>query len=99
MKMISALPSSLALPELARRDVDLIVIDEIGKMECSSGQFRRAAEDSLDAAVNVLATLGVRRLPFFEAMRARPDIELTTLTEHNRDALVEQLSVRLQRAR
>ncbi len=26
----------LALPELARRDIDLIVIDEIGKMECVS---------------------------------------------------------------
>jgi nucleoside-triphosphatase len=36
----------LALPELARRDIDLIVIDEIGKMECVSGgrsikRFRR----------------------------------------------------------
>ncbi|PYU29440.1 MAG: hypothetical protein DMG31_17590 [Acidobacteria bacterium] len=30
----------LALPEPARRKVDLIVIDEIGKMECSSGRLQ-----------------------------------------------------------
>lgn len=51
----------LALPELARRDVDLIVIDEIGKMECASGRFRRAAEDALDSPVSVLATIGIFR--------------------------------------
>src|SRR5207253_8792672 len=44
----------LALPELARRDVDLIVVDEIGKMECSSGRFRRAVEDVLDSPVSAL---------------------------------------------
>lgn len=89
----------LALPELARRDVDLIVVDEIGKMECSSGRFRRAVEDVLDSPVSVLATLGIGRLPFFQAMRNRPDIELVTLTERNRDALVVELSGRLQRVK
>jgi nucleoside-triphosphatase len=88
----------LALPELARRNVDLIVIDEIGKMECSSGRFRRAVEDVLDAPVNVLATLGISRLAFFQAMRDRPDVELTILTERNRDTLVDELSARLQSA-
>ena len=89
----------LALPELAHRDVDLIVIDEIGKMECASGRFRRAVEDALDAPVNILATLGISRLPFFQAVRNRPDVELVTLTEHNRDALVAELSTRLQRGK
>ena len=89
----------LALPELAHRDVDLIVIDEIGKMECASGRFRRAVEDALDAPVNVLATLGISRLPFFQAVRNRPDVELVTLTERNRDALVAELCVRLQRGK
>ena len=86
-----------ALPELAGRDVELIVVDEIGKMECSSGRFRRAVEDALDAPVNVLATIGMSRLPFFQAIRARPDVELFTMTERNRDALVAELSAYLQR--
>jgi nucleoside-triphosphatase len=86
----------LALPELARRDVDLIVIDEIGKMECASERFRHAVEDALAAPVSVLASLGNARLPFFLALRARPDVELLTLTEHNRDAMVAALCARLQ---
>ncbi|MBI3671068.1 MAG: NTPase [Acidobacteria bacterium] len=87
----------LALPELARRDVDLIVMDEIGRMECASGRFRRAVEDVLDAPVDVLATLGVSRLPFFQALRDRPDVELVNLTERNREALVAEVCARLQR--
>ncbi|MDA2912798.1 nucleoside-triphosphatase [Acidobacteriia bacterium AH_259_A11_L15] len=88
----------LALPELARREVDLIVIDEIGKMECCSGRFRRAVEDALDAPVNVLATLGIGRLPFFQALRERPDVEVITVTERNREALVADLCQRLHQA-
>lgn len=89
----------LALPELAHRDVDLIVIDEIGKMECTSNRFCRAVEDALQAPINVLATLGVGRLPFLQAMRERPDVELVTLTERNRDALVAELCACLQKLR
>jgi nucleoside-triphosphatase len=81
----------LALPELSRRDVYLIVIDEIGKMECASGRFRRAVEDALDSPVSVLATIGIAHVPFFDALRARPDVELLTLTERNRDSLVGEI--------
>jgi nucleoside-triphosphatase len=87
----------LALPEVARRDVGLIVIDEIGKMECSSGRFRRAVEDALDASVNVLATLAMGHMPFFQALRDRPDVEQITLTERNRDELVAEVCARLRR--
>jgi nucleoside-triphosphatase len=88
----------LALPELARRDVDLIVIDEIGKMECASARFQRAVEEALDAPVNVLATVGWGRSPFLQTVRDRPDVELLTLAERNRDALVSDLSRRLRKA-
>jgi nucleoside-triphosphatase len=84
----------LALPELARRDVDLIVIDEIGKMECASDRFCRSVEAALDAPANVLAALGIARLPFLQSVRRRPDVELLTLTERNRDALVVELCCR-----
>jgi nucleoside-triphosphatase len=87
----------LALPELGRRDVDLMVIDEIGKMECASGRFRRAVEDALDSPVNVLATIGISRQPFFQALKDRPDVEVITLTVRNRDALVEELFLRFHK--
>lgn len=81
----------LALPRLRARNVDLIVIDEIGKMECASAGFRRAAEDALDARVHVLATLGIGRLYFFEALRARPDVAVWEVTVRNRARLPEEL--------
>jgi nucleoside-triphosphatase len=87
----------LALPELARRGADLIVIDEIGKMECASDRFCRAVEDALDAPLSVLATLGIARHPFLQAVRKRPDVELLTLTELNRNTLVPELCSRLQK--
>jgi nucleoside-triphosphatase len=88
----------LALPELARRDVDLIVIDEIGKMECASEPFRHAVQDALEAPVSVLATLGNARLPFSLALRERPDVQVLTLTEHNRNAMAADLCSRLHKA-
>jgi nucleoside-triphosphatase len=88
----------LALPELARRDVDLLVIDEIGKMECASTRFCHALEEALDAEISVLATLGIGHLPFVQAIRERADVELLRLTERNRDALVAEVCARLQKA-
>jgi nucleoside-triphosphatase len=88
----------LALPELARRDVDLVVIDEIGKMECASDRFRCAVEKALDSPVTVLGTLGLSDLLFLQVIRQRPDVELLTLTERNRDRLVAELCARLQAA-
>ncbi len=75
----------LALPELARREVDLIVIDGIGKMECCSGRFRRAVEDALDAPVNVVATT----LESYAAL----------LRKMNRDAEAEKMEARAQAIR
>ena len=83
-------------PELVRQAVDLLVVDEIGKMECASERFRRAVEDALDAPLAVLATLGTAGGPFFQALRERPDVELIPVTEHNRDALVEEVCARLR---
>jgi len=85
----------LALPRLRARNVDLIVIDEIGKMECTSASFRRAVEDALDAPVHVLATLGIGQVRFFEALRARPDVEVWEVTARNRARLGEELLARL----
>lgn len=89
----------LALPELRRRDVDLLVVDEIGKMECASGRFRRAVEDALDAPLPVLATLGPVQAPFFQALRERPDAEVLEVTEKTRARRVEEVVERLRRAK
>jgi nucleoside-triphosphatase len=73
----------------------LIVIDEIGKMECLSTVFQNLIGELLDQPTPVLATVALRGGGLIAAIKERPDVELLHLTARNRDALVEDLLVRI----
>jgi nucleoside-triphosphatase len=64
----------------------LVVIDEIAHMELLSDRFRAAALRALDSPKAVLGTLQVRRDPFLDAVRSRPD---AIIIEMKRGALPE----------
>uniref|UniRef100_A0A7R9TM31 AAA+ ATPase domain-containing protein n=1 Tax=Prasinoderma coloniale TaxID=156133 RepID=A0A7R9TM31_9VIRI len=96
-----------ALPTLTgstRATVDLLVIDEVGKMELFSTRFAPAVETALDdhAGPRVVATIPTprygRTVPFVEAIRARDDVALVKLTKANRDAAAAALADVLTRA-
>jgi nucleoside-triphosphatase len=70
----------------------LIVIDEIGPMEIRSAPFREAVVDALDSELPVLATIFLRSLPFTDAIKSRPDVELIEVRPNNREELVPQMS-------
>jgi len=79
---------SLAVPSLSANSPDiLIVIDEIGKMECLSTSFTRAVQEALDSANPVLATIAQNGDSFMEGIKLRRDVTLLTLTMKNRDLL------------
>ena len=82
-----ALPSMT--PDLPTR---LLVIDEIGKMECYSQAFRETIVRALDADTPVLATVALRGDRFIEGLKARGDVELVEITPVNRDDLVKELA-------
>jgi nucleoside-triphosphatase len=63
----------------------LIVIDEIGKMECISGKFRELVKESLDAPVPFLATIALRGTMAIEKIKMRPDVKLITMSSESRD--------------
>ncbi len=87
----------LALPGLVPGSpASLIVIDEIGKMECFSRAFREAVVRALDADTPVLATIALRGDRFIEGLKARGDVELVEITPANRDRLVEELVASLK---
>lgn len=65
----------------------LVVIDEIGKMECISGLFRKLVMERLDSPVPFLATIALRGTPPIERIKARPDVKLITLNHDNRDGI------------
>jgi nucleoside-triphosphatase len=69
-------------------DVDLYVVDEIGKMECLSSRFNAAMRRLLDSDQPLLATVSKKGGGLIEEAKHRADVELWEVTHANRDALV-----------
>jgi nucleoside-triphosphatase THEP1 len=90
---------ALVEEELARPagQVDLIVIDEIGKMESYSTLFVNATRRALDGPLPVLATVAQRGAGFISEAKQRSDVELLVVSDQNRDTLPAALVKRLQR--
>ena len=84
----------LALPaiEKALSEEQLIVIDEIGKMELFSVRFQELVLKSLDSSNAVLATMGKISHPFINQVLKRPDVHRVEITPVNRDDLVSKLA-------
>ena len=77
----------LALPAL-QQDADVVVIDELGKMELASRAFRSGVEEIMDGESRVVATVHAFAHPFTDALKARPDVDVLRVTTGTRDALV-----------
>jgi nucleoside-triphosphatase len=84
---------TLALPAIdpAQAPAPLIVIDEIGKMECSSARFRELVMAAIESDRGVLATIAVRGDRFIESLKVHPEVTLLSVTKQNRDELVAQV--------
>jgi len=70
------------------QEVDLLVVDEIGKMECFSEAFVAAASAVLDSPVPVLAPIAAKGGGFISQVKARRDGELLAVTGENREGLM-----------
>ena len=69
----------------------LIIIDEIGKMECFSNQFKKLLEEILDSEKWVIATIALKGSGTIEKVKKRQDIRLFEITQKNRDALFSEI--------
>lgn len=81
--------------ENAVDEADVILIDEIGKMELHSERFRKAVLSALDSAKPVLATVMAHSDPFLDALKARSDVRVVEVTTENREHLAEELAAQL----
>jgi len=78
----------VALPALeAAPDIGLVVVDEIGKMECLSPEFIAAMERLCTAPVPLIATVAEKGGGFMARVKDKPGVVLITVTSANRDAL------------
>jgi nucleoside-triphosphatase len=78
----------VALPALGPSPgIELIVVDEVGKMECLSPRFVAALEGLWSAPLPLLVTVAEKGGGFITAIKGRPGARLITVTPANRDAL------------
>jgi nucleoside-triphosphatase len=68
---------TIAVPSINAANNNIIILDEIGRMECFSDRFKRAAVKALDSSNVVVGT----------KLKTRGDIELIDVTKENRDSL------------
>jgi len=66
---------------------NIIVLDEIGKMECFSGVFKQAALKALDSPNIVIGTITLGGDDFILGIKNREDIEIYEVTLDNRNSL------------
>jgi nucleoside-triphosphatase len=83
---------SIVIPELmiARESGQIIIIDEIAKMELFSGNFADEVRRCMDTK-RVIGTIQKRRLPFLDEVRSRSDVKLFELNITNRDQVPLQV--------
>jgi nucleoside-triphosphatase len=86
---------AVALPALELREgMDLLVLDEIGKMECLSRAFVAAARRALAADVSLLGTVALRGGGFIDEVKQAPGVDLIALLPAYRDALPQAIAER-----
>lgn len=78
---------TIAVPAIEPVKDTIIILDEIGKMECFSACFKKAALKALGSPNIVVGTLPFGGTDFILKIKARQDIEIIDVTEANRNEL------------
>jgi nucleoside-triphosphatase len=83
---------SLAVPAMVPTGKDeIIVVDEIGKMECFSDLFKKTLIQVLDSPNCVIGSIALRGGPFIQGIKNRDDVTVIGITPETRDSLVEEI--------
>jgi nucleoside-triphosphatase len=82
---------SVAVPSMMRamNDCDLIVIDEIGKMETASKRFCEVVDIVMNCDCSVLATVPKEGTEFVERIKGLDGVRRLEINTGNRDGLLE----------
>jgi len=82
-----------AIPALkeAIKSNDIVVIDEIGKMELFSPSFKDAVIEALQSKKKVLGTIMLASHPWADKIKERPEVEVIKVTRFNRDEVIKKV--------
>ena len=70
---------------------DLVVIDEIGKMEMFSLKFREAVMQIISGDRKVLGTILLHHHAWSDVVKARPEVSLVMLNRDNHDRVLTEI--------
>lgn len=80
----------------AAEECDLVVVDEIGKMELFSADFKETVWRIINSGKRVLGTIMLQTDPWADKIKRQPQVHLVELTRANRHRVLEELSSWLQ---
>jgi nucleoside-triphosphatase len=75
----------------AIQECDLVVIDEIGKMELLSAKFREAVLKILKSGQKLLGTIMLSPNPCADAIKRQPQVNVITVTRTNHQQIMGEL--------
>jgi len=75
----------------AVEECDLIVIDEIGKMELVSKNFKEVVLQIIDSGKWVLGTIMLSPNPWADRIKCQPQVNLIEVTRDNHPQILEEL--------
>ena len=73
----------------------LVMIDEIGKMECFSQKFEMLISDLVDSQKLLIATVARKGGGLIDIIKSRPNIQFLEVTRKNQDALISKILKRV----
>jgi nucleoside-triphosphatase len=75
----------------------LVIVDEIGKMECFSPLFKQTLVEVLDSEHQLIGSIAIKGNNFIQNIKKRDDVLLIAISESNRDSALELLLGRIKR--
>jgi len=75
----------------AIKECDLIIIDEMGKMEIFSPSFRGAVEEALKAGKRILGTIMLKPHPWADSIKAHPQVQLSFVSRTNHQQVLGEV--------
>ena len=74
----------------------VVIIDEIGKMECLSAKFRSMIDKLLESDKTVIATIALKGGGLIDSIKHRPDVTLYEVTPRNRNSIMNEVVAALK---
>jgi len=83
----------IGVPEIeeAIKEKNLLMIDEIGKMELFSRKFQESVKEAFDSEIDIIATIAISPHPFIKELKKRKDVKIYGLNEEKREYLFRKI--------